>query len=81
MSSVIPTLGCPSVAFRVNDPVELSCAGSPPADGLPRICKGLEAYLWMRVTEFSDDGVLQLFDCLEIVGIDDFTEEVSEEEV
>ena len=35
----------------------------------------------MWVTEFSDDGVLQLFDCREIVGIDDFTEEVSEEEV
>ena len=33
----------------------------------------------MWVTEFSDDGVLQLFDSLEIVGIDDFIEEVSKE--
>ena len=30
----------------------------------------------MWVTESADDGVLQLFDCLEIVGIDVFIEEV-----
>ena len=31
------------------------------------------------MTEFADDGVLQLFDCLEIVGIDVFIEEVPKE--
>ena len=35
----------------------------------------------MWVTEFADDGVLQLFDCLEIVGIDVFVGEVQKEEV
>ena len=34
----------------------------------------------MWVTEFAGDGVLQLFDCLEIVGIDVFIEEVPNEE-
>ena len=35
----------------------------------------------MWVTEFADDGVLQLFDCLEITGIDVFFEKVQKEEV
>ena len=35
----------------------------------------------MWVTDFADDGVLQLFDCLEIVGIDVFIEEGPKEEV
>ena len=35
----------------------------------------------MWATEFADDGVLQLFDCLEIVGIDVFIEEIPKEEV
>ena len=35
----------------------------------------------MWVTEFADDGVLELFDCLEIGGIDVFIEEVPKEEV
>ena len=30
----------------------------------------------MSETEFGDDGVLQLFDCFENVGIDVFIEEV-----
>ena len=30
----------------------------------------------MWLTEFADDGVLQLFDCLEIFGIVAFIEEV-----
>ena len=35
----------------------------------------------MWVTEFADDGITQLFDCLEIVGIDVFIEKVQKEEV
>ena len=35
----------------------------------------------MWVTEFSDDDILQLFYCLKIVGIGDFIEDVSVEEV
>ena len=35
--------------------------------------------LWM--IEFADDGVPRLFDCLELVGIDVFIEEVPKEEV
>ena len=35
----------------------------------------------MRVTKFGNDGVLQLFDYHEIVGIDVFIEEVPKEEV
>ena len=35
----------------------------------------------MWATEFADDGVFQLFDCLEIVGIDVFIEKVQKEEV
>ena len=31
------------------------------------------------MTEFADDGVFKLFDCLEIAGIDVFIEEVPEE--
>ena len=33
----------------------------------------------MWVTELADDGVIQLFDCLEIVCIDVFIEEVLKE--
>ena len=33
----------------------------------------------MWVTEFADDSVLQLFDCLQIVGIDVFVKEVKKE--
>ena len=35
----------------------------------------------MWVTQFADDDVLWLFDCLEIVGIDVSIEEVQKEEV
>ena len=35
----------------------------------------------MWVTEFADDGIIQLFDCVEIVGIAVFIEEVQKEEV
>ena len=35
----------------------------------------------MWPTELADDGVLQLFDCLEIVGLDVFIDEVLKEEV
>ena len=35
----------------------------------------------MWVTEFADDGVLNLFDYIEIVGIDVFFEENPKEEV
>ena len=33
----------------------------------------------MWATELADDGVLQLFDCLEIVGLDVFIDEVLKE--
>ena len=35
----------------------------------------------MWVTEIADDGVVQLFDCVAIVGIDVFIQEVPKEEV
>ena len=81
MSSVTPTLGCPPAAFRENDSVSALLRGSPPAESSPWICDALPTICEDRRTELTVDGALQLSDCLGIISMHVFIEDVQKEEV
>ena len=81
MSSVTPTLGCPPVAFRVNYPVSAPLVWLPPAESSPWLCDALPTIYEGRRTELTVDGALQFFDCIGIISVHVFIEDVQQEEV
>ena len=80
MSLANPTLGCPLAALK-RPRLSSLAQGQRRQTDCPPICETVVDCLWMWVTEFADYGVLQLFNCLEIVGMDVFIEEALKEEV